>query len=219
MEEKLKEYFDLVEKSKTVTESPNHGMVRNQLRDVKAAIRKTSTELSDPNADMEAVMAKIKKLKDEQNELMQKLEENGEMDKTTIKKRIVDIRKEVLNSPHRDDWDELLKFFSENPVALTAMITQVKYDQKDPVKILRTLPFRGRVSGPYGTRYNYDVILQDGSSHNFSSVRKIILALDQYNKDFRSLALTYDALQRYISRGIRMNGIPIKKVTRTTKEN
>ncbi|MDZ7814690.1 MAG: hypothetical protein U5N86_01395 [Planctomycetota bacterium] len=219
MEEKLKEYFDLVEKSKTVTESPNQGIVRNKLREVKSKIRKTSTELSDPSADMDTVMAKIKDLKEEQNKLMEQLQESGGMDKTTVKKRIVDIRKEILESPHREDWDELVRFFSENPVALTAMIDQVKYDQKDPVKILRTLPFRGRVSGPYGTRYDYEVTLQDGTSHNFSSVRKIILALDQYNRDFRSLALTYDALQRYISRGISMNGIPIKKVTRTTKES
>ena len=86
------------------------------------------------------------------------------------------------------------------------------------MKVLRSLPFRGRISGPYGTRYEYVVKLADGSDMSFSSVRKTVLSLDQYNRDFKSLSLTYDALQRYVARGLTIGGVKVASVERVDRQ-
>lgn len=213
----LDKYFELVEKSRNAVETPDQGIVRGRLKEVTRKIKKTGNLFSDPNADMDEVMSLITNLKEEQRELLAKIAESGDVDRTSVKKQIVDVRREILETKHAREWDKLVGFFSDNPVALTSLIHQTGYDQKDPVKILKTLPFRGRVSGPYGTRYHYIVELSDDSALEFSSVRKVILALDQYNKDFRSLALTFDALQRFVTRGISIHGVKIVKVLRTPK--
>jgi len=218
MNQKLDQYFNLVEQSRNITSSSEINSLKAKSRDVKRKIRKLSTTIADPNTDINDVMKQIAKLKDEQRNIIKVMSEAGEVDKTSVKRRIVDTRNEILQASYHDSWKDLIHYFKKNPVALTSLIHQVGYDQLDSVKILRTLPFRGRVSGPYGTRYSYEVEFVDGVKKQFSSVRKVILALDQYNRDFRSLALTYDALNRYVDRGLSINEQKIAKINRNSRD-
>jgi len=218
MKKKLNEYFKLVEKSKIVPDPTDQSVVRAELKDVNRTIKKLSNSLTNPEASIEEVMEQIKVLRKKQVELNTAIKKSGGVDRTSVKKRIVEIRKEILGKKHTDTWEEIVEYFDDNPIALTALMHQTNYDQKDSVRTLKTLPFRGRTSGPYGTRYFYKVSLQNGEEREFTSVRKIILSLDQYNKDFRSLALTFDALQRFVERGISMNSLTVKNVKRFARE-
>ena len=217
MTKKLENYYELVRMTRESVESPDLGIARGRLKDITKKIKRMGALFADSNANMEEVMLKLRDLKREQKKLDEQIANSGEFDRTSVKKQIVDVRKEILETKHAREWDKLVSFFNDNPVALTSLIHQTEYDRKDPIKVLKTLPFRGRVSGPYGTRYQYVVKLADDTTDRHSSVRKVILSLDQYNRDFRSLALTFDALKRFVTRGISVNGVKVTDVVREPK--
>ncbi|MFA4987579.1 MAG: hypothetical protein WC712_13435 [Candidatus Brocadiia bacterium] len=218
MNSKLSDYFALVTKSRSATESQDVTSLRNRMREVSKSIRKLSSQVADPSANFSEIMGKISGLKEEQRGILDKLSQFGSVDKVSLKRKILENRMDLLNSPYRDGWHDVVDFFKKNPVALTALIHQTGYEDLDRVQVLRTLPFRGRVSGPYGARYYYTVRMADGTDRPYPSVRKIIVTLDQYNRDFRSLALTFDVLSRMIMRGLTINGMRIASISRRVKE-
>ncbi len=191
--------------------------LKAQLRDVNKQIKKLGSQFADPTADMSALVGKLSDLRGQQKELLDVLKTPLSGDRGSIKRALVEAREQILDSAHSPNWDSTVQYFRNNPVALTALIKQTGYDTLDPVKSLRTLPFRGRVTGPQATTYDYVVVTEDGQKHSFSSVRKIILTLDQYQKDFKSLALTYDALNRHVTRGVTINGVKVKNIERVDR--
>ncbi len=221
MKKKLNEYFKLVEQSRQISEKGTTTELKAKMKEISRNIRKLSEKLADPNADFEPLLKQISEFKAEQKRLAEKLESAADYDKGAVKKKIVALRKEILGAKHTDNWDEVVAYFKKNPVALTSLIHQTGYDEHDPVKVLRSLPFRGRVSGPYAVRFDYDVVLEDGSKRSFGSVRKIILQLDQYKKrDIKSLALTYDALKRYAKQGrLTLDGLKVTDIVRKEKKS
>jgi hypothetical protein len=218
MDKKLTDYFGLIKSSREAAQPSALALLKTKLRDINREIRQSSAKLADPSADIPVIVKKITELKNDQKQVLLKMANTQGSDRTSIKKRIVDTRLELLKVPYHPDWNKMVDFFKANPVALTAMMHQSGYDGQDRVQVLRTLPFRGRVSGPYGTRYNYTVKMADGTTKQYSSVRKIIVTLDQYNKEFRSLALTFEVLSRMLKKNLTIAGVKVAGFSRVTRE-
>ncbi len=217
MTQNLNDYFRLVDLAKSVTTTSDLNALRGRFRDVSKQIRELSSTLAKPDVNITDVIGKIQTLKNEQRQLSTKMEESGDVDRSAIKQRILETRKNILDSAHRHDWNELVGYFKTNPVALTALIQQANYEQQDPVKVLKVLPFRGRISGPMPSRFNYEVELANGKKVSYKSVGKVLKSLDQYNKEIKNAAVTYDVLGRNIERGVSIDGVRVTKVNRVPK--
>ena len=217
MTQKLSEYFNLVEKSRSFVEAPGLSAQKSQLIDVNKQIKKLGNQFADPAADISALLNKLTQLRKQQVELQEALKSAGTSHRSVIKRQVVETREKILEAAHSPNWESTVQYFKSNPVALTALIKQTGYDAMDPVKSLRNLPFRGRVTGPQATTYDYAVFTEDGERHSYSSVRKIILSLDQYQREFKSLALTFDALNRHVRRGVSIDGKKVNKIERVDR--
>jgi hypothetical protein len=216
MKEKIKKYFEILEKLQNLTEDPNSGTMKLRLRDVSKRIRKVSVQLADPAVNMTEVMAKLTQLREEQQKVLEAMKVSPEFDRNQLKMNLIEVRQDILEAKYTDNWDSLVKQFSDNPVALTALMFQAGYEQTESTHTLRRIPFRGRVAGPYGARYEYVVTLKNGKKKSYGSVRKIIVELDQYNSDFRSLALTFETLKRYLATGLTMGSVPVVSIKRNS---
>ncbi|GAB4158328.1 MAG: hypothetical protein Kow00107_07240 [Planctomycetota bacterium] len=214
MQDKIKQYFELVNMVRTVIRNPNGDAIKQRLAETKRKIAKAASELVRPDVDMEVLLARLNSLKHEREQLVATMEKMGITSHGETKKRVAELRTEILSESHREDWPELVEFFRKNPIALTSLIHQTNYDAADAVYSLRKLPFRGRAGGGQVSKFTYRVILESGEERKFSAIRKIILELDQYGTQFSSLDLTYATLKRYLKKGLSINGVPVKEIIR-----
>ena len=214
MHTKLNDYFKLVDLLKQTKSDNKISDLKNRLKGVKRALREKSRLMLAENVNMSELASEVEALKKEEASIKEAISASIKGG-VVIKKKIAEERKMILSAPHREDWDAIVSFFKKNPVALTSVIHQTGYEQEESVKALRSLPFRGRISGPYGLRYKYEVELEDGSKRHFSSVNKIVASLDRKNELFKGRLITFSAFTKKLRRHImRIDGLKIVSITR-----